>query len=138
MLNTSPGCPCAPESRPLAGCSRSFASCHQEPRWSYTWGCQSDAPQSQNKHPLYLPPSEVTTSLHWHCSSFTTSLNFVCELCTGICNCCVFWICGERCICCCGGVEPRRVLPRLLTGLPPPCLLRPPPPLVWKPGWRGV
>ena len=80
---------------------------------------------------MYLPPSKVTTSLHWHCSSFTTSLNFVWEICTGICNRCVFWICGERCICCCGSVEP-------LTGLPPPWLLRPPPRLVWKPGWTTV
>ena len=90
----------------------------------------------------YLPPSEVTSSLHWHCSTlFTTSLNFVWEICPAMSGRCVFWICGKRCICCCGGDAARRVPPRRLTPLllPPSlsCLRRSNPRLAWK-GWHRV
>ena len=108
---TFPGCPCAAKSKPLAGCSRSLASCHQVPGWSSTWGrCQSKTftEPEQQETGTHLPPSEVTSSLHWHCSTlFTTSLNFVWELCPAMSGRCGFWICGKRCICCCGGDAPR-------------------------------
>ena len=78
-----------------------------------------------------LPPSDVTTSLHWHSfpfslPSFTTSVHFVgvrvssfspfgssSLLVTlpitlhfvGVRGRCSFWICLERCSCCCGGTE---------------------------------
>ena len=163
---TSPGYPCAPKRKLLAGCNRSLASSHQARGWLCTLGYQyealacgdlhlpSQAPQPSLKcqmsnftsQQMYLPPSEVTTSLHWHWSTstltLTTSLNLVWDFwpASGRCSSCS---CGDCCICCCCCCcdDPRRVSPRRLSGLLAPlvssCLLWPPPRLAWK-GWLNI
>ena len=94
---TSPGHPCAPKSKPQVGWSRNPASSHQEHEWSCTWvtNLNSSVDNDMNliRFPTslyegqiqfkstYLPPSEVTTSLHWHCSISITSFHFVGEPC---------------------------------------------------------